>query len=111
MVCAYFRKSKSFENNRIRSGTDESRRKRKLLSSIFSSANSGKFKNKELLRKRRSIPAKLNPENYRSPCFERTDYSISPRVINLDNSDGELYFYEGLEQVNTFTCNSIINFN
>ena len=44
---------------------------------------------------------RLNPDDFISPCFERVDETNNPRVLNLDDTEGELFFYEGREQVRT----------
>ena len=41
----------------------------------------------------------INPDDFVSPCFERADETGNPRVLNLDDTEGELFFYEGREQV------------
>ena len=55
---------------------------------------------KTVLRYKRQVnPSRPNPDNFISPCFERVEVTGNPRVLNLDNSEGELFFYEGREQV------------
>lgn len=58
-------------------------------------------------RKKRSILPEYNSDNYRSPCYERTELSTNPHILNLDDSEGELYFYEGQEQVSKKTYNYV----
>ena len=50
-------------------------------------------------RSKRQLAPGINASRYRSPCYETTDYSATPRVLNLDSSMGELFFYEGRQQV------------
>ena len=49
-------------------------------------------------RKREAFPYKSN--QFESPCFESVEESSNPRVYDLNDSDGELFFYEGRQQVN-----------
>jgi len=49
----------------------------------------------------------VNPDWYRSPCYETTELSTNPSVLNLDNSTGELFFFEGMEQVNQLLLQNV----
>ena len=50
-------------------------------------------------RNKRQAERVLNPDRYTSPCYEQTEFSTNPRVLNIDNTVGELYFFEGKQQV------------
>ena len=56
--------------------------------------------NVTITRSKRQAPESMfNPKRYKSPCFEITDFSTNPNVVDFDNTSGELFFFEGRQQV------------
>ncbi|CAK8693172.1 unnamed protein product [Clavelina lepadiformis] len=49
-----------------------------------------------LLRHKRQ--AVRSPDRYESPCFVSEVLSSDPRVLNIDDTEGELFFYEDMRQ-------------
>ena len=78
-------------NFQVRSGN-----RRSSITAIRQTTLTKKEENVTLSRSKRQV---INASRYHSPCYEIADYPDNPRVTTLDNRAGELFFFEGRQQV------------